>query len=175
VSGSGISWAACKSASRSRQITTTAPHHSVFLEAGCPSCCQTNSVKASVPAFQPIIQCNKHKSAFSFICQLTTLHCLHLLLSTVLWPHAAAPPLLGTWWPPLSIDISYPHGAQQQTRCRPRLRLYDGTKKDGQRQKDTGPLHRPCSARYAGSVNKYNTEWLRSLHLQGHLHRQLAN
>ena len=30
VSGSGISWAICKSASRSRQITTPAPHCSVF-------------------------------------------------------------------------------------------------------------------------------------------------
>jgi len=30
VSGSGISWAICKSASRSRQMTTPAPHHSVF-------------------------------------------------------------------------------------------------------------------------------------------------
>ena len=30
VSGSGISWAMCKSALRSRQITTPAPHHSVF-------------------------------------------------------------------------------------------------------------------------------------------------
>ena len=31
VSGSGISWAECKSAPRSRQITTLAPHQSVFL------------------------------------------------------------------------------------------------------------------------------------------------
>ena len=30
VSGSGINWAICKSASRSRQITTPASHHSVF-------------------------------------------------------------------------------------------------------------------------------------------------
>ena len=30
VGGSGISWAICKSAPRSRQITTPAPHHSVF-------------------------------------------------------------------------------------------------------------------------------------------------
>ena len=30
VSGSGISWAICKSAPRSSQITTPAPHHSVF-------------------------------------------------------------------------------------------------------------------------------------------------
>jgi len=46
VSGSGISWAICKSAPRSRQITTPAPHHLVFLQAGCPSCRPTNSVKA---------------------------------------------------------------------------------------------------------------------------------
>ena len=44
VSGSGISWAICKSAPRSRQMP--APHHSVFLQAGCPSCRPTNSVKA---------------------------------------------------------------------------------------------------------------------------------
>jgi len=30
VSGSSISWAICKSAPRSKQITTPAPHHSVF-------------------------------------------------------------------------------------------------------------------------------------------------
>jgi len=31
VSGSGISWAICKSAPHSRQINTPAPHHSVFF------------------------------------------------------------------------------------------------------------------------------------------------
>ena len=44
VSGSGISWAICKSAPCSRQ-----PHHHPtlsFLQAGCPSCRPTNSVKA---------------------------------------------------------------------------------------------------------------------------------
>ena len=46
VSGSGISWAMCKSAPSCRQITMPAPHHSVFVQAGCPSCCPTNSVKA---------------------------------------------------------------------------------------------------------------------------------
>ena len=46
VSGTGISWAICKSAPCSRQITTPAPHHSVCLQAGCPSCRPTNSVKA---------------------------------------------------------------------------------------------------------------------------------
>jgi len=46
VSGGGICWAICKSALHPRQITTTARHHSVFLQAGCPSCCPTNSIKA---------------------------------------------------------------------------------------------------------------------------------
>ena len=47
VSGSRISWAVCKSVPRSRQITTLAPHCSVtFLQAGCPSCRPTTSVKA---------------------------------------------------------------------------------------------------------------------------------
>ena len=46
MSGSGISWATCKSVPRSSQITTPAPHHSVFLQTRCPSCRPTNSVKA---------------------------------------------------------------------------------------------------------------------------------
>ena len=46
VSGSGISWAACKSAPRSRQITTPASHHSVFFTGRMPFCRPTNSVKA---------------------------------------------------------------------------------------------------------------------------------
>ena len=44
VSGSGISWAVCKAASRPRQITMPAPHHSV-LQARCPSCRPCNSIK----------------------------------------------------------------------------------------------------------------------------------
>ena len=52
VSGSGISWAICKSASRSRQITKPAPLRSV-LQAGCPSCHPTNSVKALKAQSQP--------------------------------------------------------------------------------------------------------------------------
>ena len=48
VSGSGVSWAVCKSAPSSRQTTMPAPHHSVFLQAGCPSCRPTNSVKALI-------------------------------------------------------------------------------------------------------------------------------
>ena len=55
VSGSGISWAICKSAPCSREITTPAPHHSGFLPAGCPSCCPTNSVKALKTMFMPLL------------------------------------------------------------------------------------------------------------------------
>ena len=41
VSGSSISWAMCKSAPRSRQITTPAPHHSVF--------CRPDALPAAEP------------------------------------------------------------------------------------------------------------------------------
>jgi len=44
VSGSGISWAICKSVPRSRQITTPAPHHSVLYRPG------------AFPAAEPTIQ-----------------------------------------------------------------------------------------------------------------------
>ena len=45
VSGSGISWARCKSAPCSRQITHASTPPLSFLQAGCPSCRPTNSVK----------------------------------------------------------------------------------------------------------------------------------
>jgi len=48
VSGSGISWATCKSATRSRQITTPAPHHSVFYRPD------------ALPAAQPTASKLKH-------------------------------------------------------------------------------------------------------------------
>jgi len=49
VSGSGISWAICKCAPRPTQVTSNMPasHPPLsFLQAGCPSCRPTNSVKA---------------------------------------------------------------------------------------------------------------------------------
>ena len=46
MSGSGISWATCKSAPRSRQITTPAPHHSGFYRPDALPAGPTNSVKA---------------------------------------------------------------------------------------------------------------------------------
>jgi len=45
VSGSGISWAMCKSAPRSRQITTPAPHHSVFYRLDALSAAQPKASK----------------------------------------------------------------------------------------------------------------------------------
>jgi len=44
VSGSGIRWAICKSAVQTDNHTSTPPLS--FLQAGCPSCRPTNSVKA---------------------------------------------------------------------------------------------------------------------------------
>ena len=63
VSGSGISWTICKSAPRSRQITTPATHHSDFLQAGCPSCCPTNSIKA--------LKYNKSRTNWRNVCPIT--------------------------------------------------------------------------------------------------------
>ena len=45
VSGSGISWATCKSAPRSRQITTPAPHCSVFYRPGALPAAQPTASK----------------------------------------------------------------------------------------------------------------------------------
>jgi len=71
VSGSGISWAICKSAPSSRQIITPAPHHSVFLQAGRPSCSPTNSVKAlKARCVSEMI----HKNAVYFRKKNTALH-----------------------------------------------------------------------------------------------------
>ena len=100
MSGSGISWAICKSAPSSRQITTPTPHHSVFLQTGCPSCRQTNSVKAlKALLFSVILIILKLKTenrlhyayahvttiitttcVSSLLCRLQTWHCPHLLL-----------------------------------------------------------------------------------------------
>ena len=59
VSGNGISWAVCKSAPCSRQITMPALHHSVFLQIGCPSCRPTNSIKA-LKALKTLLTNKKH-------------------------------------------------------------------------------------------------------------------
>jgi len=74
VSGTGISWAVCKSATSPRHITTPALHHSVFLQARCPSCRPTNSVKAMKEEVQVwhIVYMTKQ----TFIVQATKLLCV---------------------------------------------------------------------------------------------------
>ena len=66
---------------------------------------------------------------------------------------AAAPLLLGTRRLPLSINISRPRGARQQTRRTPRMLSSDGTDRQTDRQTErqtdgrtvARPFHRPCS------------------------------
>ena len=58
VSGSGISWAVCKSAPRSRQITTPKPHHSVLYTSKQISVCVCFSVPcAQSQVFGPNLAC----------------------------------------------------------------------------------------------------------------------
>jgi len=45
VSDRGISWAICKSAPRSRRITTPAPHHSLFYRPDALSAAQPTASK----------------------------------------------------------------------------------------------------------------------------------
>ena len=65
MSSSGITWAIWKSAPRTRQITTPAPHHSFFLQTGCPSCHPTNSVKALKANTKYILSKSWEWNAFS--------------------------------------------------------------------------------------------------------------
>ena len=80
VSGSGISWAIRKSAPRSRQITTPAPHHSVF--AGrmpfLPPNQQCQSNEGST------LQRNGNDSSLPYHC----LYNMHSTKSTILTTHA---------------------------------------------------------------------------------------
>ena len=61
VSGSGINWAICKSAPRSRQITMPAPHHSIFYRPDALPAAQPTASKhwrqSTSTLQQTIIQC----------------------------------------------------------------------------------------------------------------------
>jgi len=88
------------------------------------------------------------KPVFGFLCTLTTWHCPH--------SPAAAPCCCAARRPPLLIDISCTPGPQQQTR----RTLLQRSKAGTDRQTDTVPFHRPCSAYYAGNANKGITQLL---------------
>ena len=83
VSGSGISWAICKSAPRSRQITMPAPHHSVFYRPD------------ALPAAQPTV--SKHWRHWNRIS-----YCNIIKFST-----SAAHNLLRIWLESLFVPICF--------------------------------------------------------------------
>jgi len=74
-----------------------------------------------------------NKSLFSFLRQLSTRHCSHLLPSVAAAVRRAAAPRPAAWLP-LSIDVSRRHGAQQQTRHIGVRRVNDGTDRQTDRQ-----------------------------------------
>jgi len=71
VSGSGISWAICKVASRSWQITTPAPHHSVFYRPDALPAAQPTASRhwrqLSYIAFQGIFRLFQNKATLLWI------------------------------------------------------------------------------------------------------------
>ena len=85
VSGSGISWAICKSAPRSRQITTPVPHHSVFYRPDALPAAQSTASKhwrqTSLWNFVPNSGLGKFRHGKSIV--LLT----KLVDSRACWPH----------------------------------------------------------------------------------------
>jgi len=65
-SNNNNSWAICKSAAHPRQIPVVAPPLN-FLQAGCPSCHPTNSIKALKAFTQDFVQGN---AGFQGVCEL---------------------------------------------------------------------------------------------------------
>ena len=61
VSGSGIIWAICKSAPRSRQITTPVPHHSVFYRPDALPAAQPTASKHWRQIENALTMCNIDK------------------------------------------------------------------------------------------------------------------
>jgi len=90
VSGSGISWAICKSAPRCRQITTPVPHHSVhhllqwfMIIIAKLSQCTFYCVLAI--CFQHTIQISLIRSVFLVVCSPDGID-LCIQICTVWWP-----------------------------------------------------------------------------------------
>jgi len=108
--------------------------------------------------FKPDInfRCKMHKRTAELLqkkqvrVQLPTSAVNVTLLAFAAEHRAAALLLLGARRSPLSIDISCPHGAQQQT-CH-MLWSTDDTDTQTDGRTDARPLHRPCSAYHAPSV-----------------------
>jgi len=144
VSGSGISWSICKSAPRSRQIATSAPHHSVFYRPD------------ALPATQPTVSKHwrdlRHCYTKSYAGDLTSLYWASSLGSQ----HDAARICCWARAPAADIDRQLVRGARMALSSKPAARRCcwrptaqtDG-RTDG--RTDTRPLNGPCCAYYAGS------------------------
>ena len=100
---------------------------------------------------------NINKPVFSFLRQLTTWHCPHLLQRGCCWP-----PALQQF-----IDISWSPGPQQQTR-----RAAAGL----DRRTDARQMHIPCSAYYADSASNVFACAISCRRLLGHVQQcRLSN
>ena len=106
VSGIGISWAICKSAPLSRQPRQQPTTQ--FLQAGCPSCHQTNSVKA-LKAFVMYM-------AFSFIdCETCSLlWCSKVIFVAFGWKYNKS-----CYFEKLQDDLRMPHMHRQPKNIMP--------------------------------------------------------
>jgi len=80
VSGSGVSWAICKSAPRFRQITTSAPHHSVFYRPDALPVTQPTASKHWRQLFMPIQTAGYLTEAHCQFHARCSLKCFHLFL-----------------------------------------------------------------------------------------------
>jgi len=103
VSGSGISWAICKSADRSRHITMPAPHHSVFYRPDALPATQPTVSKHWRPKHRrPLrwdVSITKNKSRNIFLSARCSIQCsrklsmlsilyvfLHFIIIYMYWP-----------------------------------------------------------------------------------------
>jgi len=80
VSGSGISWAICKSAHHSRQITTPTPHHSVFYRPD------------ALPATQPAVSIGTEGTCLlTYLITILTMRTVHfsVTLQSKCWMSAS--------------------------------------------------------------------------------------
>ena len=77
LSGSGISWAICKSAPRSRQITRSVPHHSVFTGrmSFLPPNQQCQSTEGIVTEISALTKLTTHTSRLK--CKKTVIIVMH--------------------------------------------------------------------------------------------------
>jgi len=94
VSGSGISWAICKTALCSRQITTPAPHHSSSLQSGALPAAQPTASRHWRHYWQEYTALDAYTQSDTAggITDLTLRHVLKLT------HHGAAPVWVGVLW-----------------------------------------------------------------------------